>query len=143
MQNEVLLHALLTSFLYQEMKFYALLRSLRFRKFSFKIDRFSFSMSRLGWEVFHWSDCLVFLPHLPFRLGGFLLNQPNQVFYLNFWHHCQLSHQLLVSLFSFSMLGDFLPAAYSLIFWFSPSVLTGLKCFSLNNLVSSWLFLWG
>ena len=41
----------------------------------FRIVRFSSLISRLGWEVFHQSDCLVFHPHLPCRLGGFSPNQ--------------------------------------------------------------------
>ena len=47
---------------------------------SSRIVRFSSPISCLGWEVFHWIDCLVFFPHLPFGLGGFSPSQPSQVF---------------------------------------------------------------
>ena len=47
----------------------------------FRIIWFSSPISRLGWEIFHQSDCLVFLSHLPCGLGGFSPNQLSQVFH--------------------------------------------------------------
>ena len=77
--------------------------------------RFSSPISRLGCEVFHWVDCSVFLPHLSFGLGGFLLNQSGQIF-------TDLPHQSSVFLPRLLLgLGGFSPNILR-IFWFSSSV---------------------
>ena len=106
------------------------------------IFRFSSPISRLGWEVFHQINYLVFLPHLPFGLGDFSPNQPSQVFHrTNQVRSLTLITGLTLSAFGFppqfpTGLGGFSPITYSLILRFSSSVSHWVKGFFIDRSLS-------